>query len=408
MPLSVSRRCAGITPSATLAIDARAKALKSQGQRIISFAAGEPDFPTPGYICDAAREAISLGLTRYTPASGTLELKKAICDKFSRDNNLSYTPNQIIVSNGAKQALLNAFVALLDPGDEVLLPAPCWVSYPEMIRMAGGVPVYVQTSEESGFMPSASQLEAMITPRTKALLINSPSNPTGCIYPLSLLEEIAELAVRKEIYVVSDEIYEQLIYDGEKHVSIASINDAIKEQTIVVNGVSKTYAMTGWRIGYAAGPREVVDAMSAYQSHATSNPNSIAQYASMEALRGGERYIQTMREEFDARRKLMTGLINKIDGLSCMVPQGAFYVMANCRSLMGCFYHGKRIENAIDLSAMLLEEAKVAVVPGEPFEAPGYCRLSYAISREDIEEGVQAIENFIHKLETAAPSIAAV
>jgi len=398
MPLTVSRRCAGITPSATLAIDARAKALKAQGEHIIGFAAGEPDFPTPEYICDAAREAIALGLTRYTPASGTLELRKAICDKLSRENGLIYTPDQIIVSNGAKQALINACVALIDPGDEVLLPAPCWLSYPEMIRMAGGVPVFVHTTEAQGFTPTVAQLKAHLSPRTKAILINTPSNPTGCIYSRELLEEIAAFAVEHGLYIISDEIYERLLYDGHKHVSIALLGNEVKAQTIVINGLSKTYAMTGWRIGYAAGTKAVVEAMGAYQSHATSNPNSIAQHASVAALQNGESEINTMRDAFDVRRKYMVKRIGEIEGLSCLTPQGAFYVMVNCKALLGRTYKGQVVDSTMTLAALLLDEVKVAVVPGDPFEAPGYCRLSYAVSQSEIEQGLNAMEAFVKEM----------
>ncbi len=399
MPLTISKCCQQITPSATLAIDARAKALKAQGERVIGFAAGEPDFPTPEYICDAAREAIAKGITRYTPASGTIELKKAVCAKFLRDNGLLYKPDQVIITNGAKQALLGAFLAILDPDDEVLMPSPCWVSYPEMIRMAGGVPVSVPTTAESRFLPTVAQLAANLTPRTKAILVNSPSNPTGCVYPKALLAEIAQFAVENQLFVISDEIYEKLIYDGQEHVSIASLGDDILAQTIVINGVSKTYAMTGWRIGYAAGPKNVIDAMGAYQSHATSNPNSIAQYASVEALKNGEVIIRQMRDEFDARRLMMMKRIGEIAGLSCVKPQGAFYVMLDCSSLLGRTFQGKPIEDTLALSSLLLDEAKVAVVPGDPFEAPGFCRLSYAISRQDIMDGLDAIEGFIAKLD---------
>lgn len=399
MPLTISRRVAGITPSATLAIDARAKAMKAAGERIIGLAAGEPDFPTPAYICEAANEAIALGKTRYTPASGTPELKQAICTKFLQDNQLTYQPDQIIVSNGAKQSLLNAFLTVLDPGDEVLLPSPCWLSYPEMIRMAGGVPVYIKTSERDGFLPSIENLQKALSPRTKAILINSPSNPTGCVYPRSLLEAIAVFAVEKELFVISDEIYEKLVYDGYQHVSIASLGKEINEQTVVVNGMSKTYAMTGWRIGYAAASKALVKGMTAYQSHATSNPNSIAQYASVVALGNGEEAIRTMHAAFDSRRKRMVEIIGGMEGISCETPHGAFYVLVNCTQLMGRSYHGKRIDSALTLSSLLLDEAKIAVVPGDPFEAPGYCRFSYATSQEDIDEGLAAMESFIGNLE---------
>ncbi|MCL1964659.1 MAG: pyridoxal phosphate-dependent aminotransferase [Firmicutes bacterium] len=398
MSLSLSRCVNGITPSATLAIDARAKALKAQGEHIIGFAAGEPDFPTPAYICEAAREALAKGITRYTPSSGTLELRRAICEKLSRDNGLAYTPGEIIVCNGAKHALLNACVAVLDPGDEVLLPAPCWVSYPEMIRMAGGTPVFVPTTEEENFAPSVAKLKAHLSLRTKAVIINSPSNPTGCIYEEALLAEIAAFAVENGLFVISDEIYEKLVYDGRRHVSIASLGDAIKAQTIVVNGLSKTYAMTGWRVGYAAGPGAVIEAMGAYQSHATSNPNSIAQYASVAALENGEECIRAMHDAFDARRKYMVARIEKMEDLSCITPYGAFYVMLNCTKILGRAYKGQVIKDTMAFSALLLDEAKVAVVPGDPFEAPGYCRLSYAINQADIETGLDAIEAFVKGL----------
>ncbi|MDR0928359.1 MAG: pyridoxal phosphate-dependent aminotransferase [Oscillospiraceae bacterium] len=397
--MTISRRASGITPSATLAIDARAKALKAQGEHIIGFAAGEPDFTTPAYICRAAHEAIDLGMTRYTPASGTPDLKKAVCEKLLRDNALTYAPEQIIISNGAKHSLMNAFFALLDPGDEVLLPAPCWLSYPELIRMAGGVPVIIPTTQADDYLPTIAQFAAGLTPRTKAIVINSPSNPTGCVYPEALLREIAAFAVEKQLYVISDEIYEQLVYDGVQHVSIAALGDAIKAQTIVINGLSKTYAMTGWRVGYAAGALPVIKAMTALQSHGTSNPNAIAQHASAAALRGGFDEIATMRAAFDARRRLMVSRIEKIDALSCATPRGAFYVMLNVQKLLGRAYQGQPIPTATALCALLLDEAKVAAVPGDPFEAPGYIRLSYAVSEADIAAGLDAIEAFIAALD---------
>lgn len=397
MPLTISRRIAGITPSATLVIDARAKAMKAKGEKVIGFAAGEPDFPTPKYICDAAHEAIDRGYTRYTPSGGTIELKRAICEKL-KQNQLAYGPENIIVATGAKPALLGAFSAVLDPGDEVLLPSPYWVSYPEMIRMAGGVPVLIETTEEAGFLPTAQQLSAKITPRTKAILVNSPSNPTGAVYPRHLLEEIAQLAIQKELFVISDEIYERFLYDGMAHVSIASLSEAIKAQTVVVNGVSKTYAMTGWRIGYAAGPKNVIGAMDAHQSHATSNANSIAQYASVSALENGEAFIISMRDEFDMRRQMMVERINKIEGLSCIMPHGAFYVMLNVQGVLGRKHQGEPIEDSLSLCQLLLQEAKVATIPGEAFGMPGYLRLSYAVSREDIVEGLEAIERFVKGL----------
>ncbi len=399
MSLYLSSRCTGISPSATLEINTRAKQLRAEGKHVYGFAVGEPDFPTPEYICDAAREALKLGLTRYTPVAGTKELRGAICEKLERDNNLHYKPSEVIVSNGAKQALLNAFVAILNPGDEVLLPTPCWVSYPEMIRMAGGVPIMVKTKEEEGFLPSLKLLEKLTTPRTKAIVINSPNNPTGCVYPPELLEKIAEFAIEKEIYVVSDEIYERLIYDGQQHVSIASFGPQIHKQAIVINGLSKTFAMTGWRMGYAAASEDIVNAMAAYQSHATSGANSIAQYASYKALQNGAAYIRAMREEYDARRQLMVAKINGMDGVSCITPHGAFYVMLNVKKLIGRTFRGEKIEDAVALSRMLLDAVNVAVVPGDAFEAPGFCRISYAVSREDIDAGLDAIGRFVGMVE---------
>ena len=399
MSLYLSSRCTGISPSATLEINTRAKQLRAEGKHVYGFAVGEPDFPTPEYICDAAREALKLGLTRYTPVAGTKELRGAICEKLERDNNLHYKPTEVIVSNGAKQALLNAFVAILNPGDEVLLPTPCWVSYPEMIRMAGGVPIMVKTKEEEGFLPSLKLLEKLTTPRTKAIVINSPNNPTGCVYPPELLEKIAEFAIEKEIYVVSDEIYERLIYDGQQHVSIASFGPQIHKQAIVINGLSKTFAMTGWRMGYAAASEDIVNAMAAYQSHATSGANSIAQYASYKALQNGAAFIRAMREEYDARRQLMVAKINGMDGVSCITPHGAFYVMLNVKKLIGRTFRGEKIEDAVALSRMLLDAVNVAVVPGDAFEAPGFCRISYAVSREDIDAGLDAIGRFVGMVE---------
>lgn len=399
MSLYLSSRCTGISPSATLEINTRAKQLRAEGKHVYGFAVGEPDFPTPEYICDAAREALKLGLTRYTPVAGTKELRGAICEKLERDNNLHYKPSEVIVSNGAKQALLNAFVAILNPGDEVLLPTPCWVSYPEMIRVAGGVPIMVKTKEEEGFLPSLKLLEKLTTPRTKAIVINSPNNPTGCVYPPELLEKIAEFAIEKEIYVVSDEIYERLIYDGQQHVSIASFGPQIHKQAIVINGLSKTFAMTGWRMGYAAASEDIVNAMAAYQSHATSGANSIAQYASYKALQNGAAYIRAMREEYDARRQLMVTKINGMDGVSCITPHGAFYVMLNVKKLIGRTFRGEKIEDAVALSRMLLDAVNVAVVPGDAFEAPGFCRISYAVSREDIDAGLDAIGRFVGMVE---------
>ncbi len=398
MALTISEKCKGIHPSVTLAIDARAKQLRAMGLDVIGFGAGEPDFDTPRYIKSAARDALDAGMTKYTPVAGTVELRMEIQQKLLRDNGLDYEIADIIVSNGAKQCLFNALSAILDPGDEVLLPSPCWVSYPEMVRMAGGVPVMVKGDEANSFLADADALRPYVTERTKALILNSPNNPSGSVYPRALLEGIAALAVEEQFYVVSDEIYEKLIYDGEEHVSIASLGDAIRAQTIVVNGVSKSYAMTGWRIGYAAGPKAVIRAMTAFQSHATSNPNSIAQHAAAVALTNGEKFMHDSHVEFDARRRLMHQLISEIPGLSAALPKGAFYMMLNISQLIGKSLNGRVIRGSDDFAEMLLESQKVAVVPARAFGDDRYVRLSYATSRDKITLGLARIAEFVKEL----------
>ena len=398
MALTVSHRCQSIAPSPTLAIDARAKEMKAAGVDMIGFGAGEPDFPTPAHIIEAAKEALDKGMTRYTPASGTFELRKAICDKLERDNDLYYKPQDIVVSSGAKHSLYNIFQAILDPGDEVLLPTPCWVSYPEMVRMAGGVPVFIPADESTDFIPTKRDIASRVTRRTKAMIITSPSNPNGSVWPREMLQFVADLAVSHPFYVVSDEIYEKLIYDGEKHFSIANCGETIKNQTFVVNGMSKAYAMTGWRIGYVAGPLAEIKAMTSFQSHATSNANSIAQYAALKALESGDECIRPMVEQFQARRDAMVEKINSIPGLSCRKPKGAFYIMLNIKRVLGKSYHGRVIENSQTFAELLLAEKHVAVVPGIAFEAEGFCRLSYAASMENCMEGLNRIEAFVNEL----------
>jgi len=395
MALTISQKCKKIQPSVTLAIDSRAKQLRAMGLDVIGFGAGEPDFDTPKYIKDAARDALDAGMTKYTPVAGTVELRTEIQEKLLRDNGVDYELTDIIVSTGAKQSLFNALSAIIDPGDEVLLPSPCWVSYPEMVRMAGGVPVMVKGDENNGFLASAEELEKYVTDKTKALIINSPNNPNGSVYTRPMLEKIARLAIEKRFYVISDEIYEKLIYDGEKHVSIASLSDAIKAQTIVINGVSKSYAMTGWRIGYAAGPKAVIRAMTSFQSHTTSNPNSIAQHAAAVALTNGERFMHESHMEFDARRKLMHSLLNAIPGLSAAMPKGAFYMMLNISGMIGKTVNGRTIKGSDDFAEMLLESKLVAVVPARAFGDDRYVRLSYATSREKISMGIMRIAEFV-------------
>ncbi|MDY2791557.1 MAG: pyridoxal phosphate-dependent aminotransferase [Eubacteriales bacterium] len=402
MSLSLSNRCLQIAPSVTFAIDSRAKALRAKGVDVVGFGVGEPDFDTPEYIRKAAQRAMDEGKTHYTPVAGTLELREQVVRKLKEDNGLDYTPEQIIVSNGAKQSLFMALCAMINPGDEVLIPAPCWVSYPEMVRMAGGVPVMVMGREEDSFVVTAEMLAPHVTMRTKALILNTPNNPNGCVYPKEVLRGIAELAVERGFYVISDEIYEKLIYDGEEHVSIASFSDAIKEQTLVVNGVSKTYAMTGWRIGYAAGPKALVKAMSAFQGHATSGANSIAQAAAAEALRNGRAEIASMVAEFGHRRDLITRLINEIDGVSTKKPQGAFYVMMNISQLIGKRCGGVVIDGSETFAGLLLDQAHVAVVPAKAFGSDVHVRLSYAVSREQIEKGIARIGEFVRSLSKEA------
>lgn len=393
--MQLSKKGMAISASITLAITAKAKKMKSEGINVVSFGAGEPDFNTPAHIQDSAISAIREGLTRYTPASGILELKKSICEKFKKDNGLDYKPSQIIISSGAKHSLHNALLAICNPGDEVIVPVPYWVSYPELVKLADGVPVYVETKEEDGFKYKKDDLLAAITDKTKAIILNSPNNPTGTIYSREDLEMIAEIAVEKDIIIISDEIYEKLVYDGMKHLSIASLNEEIKKRTIVVNGMSKAYAMTGWRIGYAAAEEEIVKIMSNIQSHATSNPTSISQYASVTALEGDQQAIEDMRVEFEKRRNYMVEKINSIPLLSCRKPEGAFYVMVNISKVKGMTINGKGVNDSLTFCDGLLDEGKVAAVPGSAFGADDFIRLSYATSMENIKEGLDRIEKYL-------------
>ncbi|MFZ5988463.1 MAG: pyridoxal phosphate-dependent aminotransferase [Bacillota bacterium] len=393
--MQLSKKALLISPSSTLAIDAKAKKMKADGIDIIGFGAGEPDFDTPVHIKEAAIKAINEGFTKYTPASGTLELKQAVCKKFKRDNGLDYSPSNIVISNGAKHSLVNAFQAICNPGDEVIIPAPFWVSYTEMVKLADGVPVILNTTEEEGFKFTIDKLEKAITNKTRAIIINSPSNPTGMVYSEKELRAVADLAVSKGIYIISDEIYEKLIYDGYKHVSIASFNEKIKDLTIIVNGVSKSYSMTGWRIGYTASNAKIAEVMSNVQSHATSNPNSIAQKAAEAALNGPEDIVAQMVSEFVKRRDYMVDRINSIEGLSCIKPNGAFYVMMNMSKFIGREIQGVKIKGSDDFANVLLEKANVALIPGSGFGTDIHVRLSYATSLKNITEGLNRIEKFL-------------
>lgn len=394
MRKNISNKLKSIQPSVTLAITAKAKSLKAQGIDIIGFGAGEPDFRTPKHIRDAAINAIENESIGYTAASGMESLKKAICDKLKRDNNLEYTQDQIVVSNGAKHSLFNTLSAICNPGDEVIVPNPYWVSYPELVRLVDANPVFVECPEEAEFKYTVEALEAAITDKTKAIILNTPNNPTGTAYKEEDLRAIADLAVKHNIYVISDEIYEKLLYEGT-HTSIASFNQDIKDLTIVVNGVAKAYAMTGWRIGYTACNKEIAKAMSNFQSHATSNPNTIAQYATIAALNGPEETLNEMVKAFKERRDFMVEKINSIENLSCLKPQGAFYVMVNISKLIGKTINGKAINNSVDFADYLLDDAKVAVVPGIGFGNDNYIRLSYATSLDNIKEGLNRIEKAI-------------
>ncbi|HSL93963.1 MAG TPA: pyridoxal phosphate-dependent aminotransferase [Bacillota bacterium] len=395
MAHKLASRALNVTPSVTLSIDAKAKQMVSQGIDVVGFGVGEPDFDTPVNIADAGVNAIRKGFTRYTPANGTVELRQAICAKLKQDNGLEYGPNDIVVSNGAKHSIYNVLLALIDDGDEVMILAPYWVSYTEMVKMVGGVPVVIEASEADDFKVSLAQLEAARTEKTKLLFLNSPSNPTGMVYSCEELKTIADFCVKHGIYVMADEIYEKLVYDGAEHVSIASFGPEITDLTIVVNGMSKAYAMTGWRIGYTACATEMAKAMSSLQSHATSGPNAIAQKASVEALKGPQDTIDMMVTEFSRRRLRMVELINEIPGLSCRTPNGAFYVMANVSGLFGKTLDGEVIKDDVHLATVLLEKAHVAVVPGSAFGSGDFVRLSYATSMEQIEEGLKRIKSFV-------------
>ena len=394
----LSKKFSSISPSATLAIDSKFKAMKAEGIDVVGFGAGEPDFPTPRHIKDAAIAAIENNMTTYTPASGTLAVKEAVCCKFKNENNLEYKAENIVVSNGAKHSLNNALGAILNPGDEVIIPAPCWVSYPEMVLLADGVPVIVNSTEEEGFLPTIEKIKAAVTEKTRAIIINNPSNPTGMCYSEELLREIADLCVKNNIYIIADEIYESLVYGGRKNFSIATISDEVKDITIVVNGVSKTYAMTGWRIGYTASNARLAKIMGNVQSHATSNPNSIAQHAPVAALTGDQEPVLEMKKAFEERRNHMVERMNSIDGVSCIMPDGAFYIMMNISALLGKEIDGTVITGSDVFAEKFLEVEKVAVVPGKSFGTDIHVRWSYATSMENIDKGLDRLEAFIAKL----------
>ena len=386
------KNCA-IEESMTLAITAKAKQLKANGVDIVSFGAGEPDFNTPKNIRDFAIARIEKGGNGYTEASGLLELKKAVCDKLLKDNQLTYHPKQIVVSSGAKHSLFNALQAVCNPGDEVIIPSPYWVSYYELAKMSDAEPVLVSSEASNFFKVTVEQLEAAVTEKTKVLMLNSPNNPTGAVYTEEELRAIGAFATKHDLYILSDEIYEKLVY-GEKHISIASLSQDLYDRTIVVNGLSKAYAMTGWRIGYTASSETIANVMSNIQSHATSNPNTIAQYAGIEALNGDQTTIEEMRVAFEARKNFMVETIAKMPHVTCVEPKGAFYVMMNISHFNGKTIDGITIKGSLDFAAVLLEKANVAVIPGIAFGVDDYIRLSYATSMQNIEEGLRRIHDF--------------
>ena len=391
----ISKIAAAIAPSATLAISAMAKQMKADGIDVVSFGAGEPDFNTPENIKEAGIAAIQANKTRYTPAAGIIELRKAICNRMKEDLGLEYEPSQVVVASGAKHNVYLAIMTCCDPGDEVVVAAPYWLSYAEMIRMAGAVPVEVRATAEHHFKITADELEAAITEKTKMFMLNSPSNPTGMVYTKEELEALAAVCEKHGIYVLADDIYYKLVYDGIEYTSIASVSPAMKEQCIIVNGVSKTYAMTGWRVGYTLSNETVAKAMSSYLSHSTGAPATPAQYAAIEALTGPQDSVETMRQEFEKRRNHLVERMNQVPGVSCLKPQGAFYVMMDMSGFVGKEMYGHVIENDVDFAQLFLEKGLVATVPTSAFAAPNYLRWSYATSLEQIDKGIDRLEKFI-------------
>ncbi|WP_326598572.1 pyridoxal phosphate-dependent aminotransferase [Streptomyces sp. NBC_01803] len=392
----VSARIGAISESATLAVDAKAKALKAAGRPVIGFGAGEPDFPTPDYIVEAAVAACrNPKYHRYTPPGGLPELKEAIAAKTLRDSGYAVEAAQVLVTNGGKQAIYEAFAALLDPGDEVIVPAPYWTTYPESIRLAGGVPVEVVADETTGYRVSVEQLEAARTERTKVLLFVSPSNPTGAVYSREETEEIGRWAAEHGLWVLTDEIYEHLVYGEARFTSLPTLVPELADRCVVVNGVAKTYAMTGWRVGWVVGPKDVVKAATNLQSHATSNVGNVAQIAALAAVAGDLTAVERMREAFDRRRRTIVRMLNEIEGVTCPEPEGAFYVYPSVKALLGKEIRGRRPATSLELAGVLLEEAEVAIVPGEAFGTPGYLRLSYALGDDDLVEGVSRLQKLL-------------
>ncbi len=392
----VSKRIAAIAESATLAVDSKAKALKAAGKPVIGFGAGEPDFPTPEYIVNAAIEAAKNPANhRYTPTPGLPDLREAIVNKTKRDSNYEITVDQVLVTNGGKQSVYQSFASILDPGDEVILPSPFWTTYPECIKLAGGVSVAVFADESQNYLVSVAQLEKALTPKTKVLLFCSPSNPTGSVYSPEQVKEIGQWALKNNLWVITDEIYEHLLYDGATAPSICVAVPELADRTIIINGVAKTYAMTGWRVGWMIGPKDVIKAATNLQSHLSSNVSNVSQRAAIAALNGDLSAVHKMGEAFDRRRKLIVKLLNEIPGVTCPTPTGAFYVYPSVKALLGKEIRGKRPKTSAELATLILEEAEVAAVPGEAFGPSGYLRFSYALGDEDIIEGIARVKKLL-------------
>ena len=389
--MKLSRRVQRMSPSPTMAITSKAKELRAKGIDVIGFGAGEPDFDTPEHVKEAAKEAIDAGFTKYTPPAGIPELRRAVADKLRKENQLDYEPEQVVITDGAKQALFNLILSVVDEGDEVVIPSPYWVTYPEQVKFAGGAPVFVETKEENGFALTLEELESAVTPKTKMLIICTPHNPTGSVIPKEELLKIGRFCAERGILIASDECYEYLTYDGFNHTSIASLSPEIKEVTVTVNALSKAFSMTGWRVGYAAGPKEIIDSMVKINSQSISNVNSIAQKAAVAALTGPRDFLKEWLRAFDERRRFMVERLNQIPGVSCLMPKGAFYAFPNVKELISLL----GLKSDWELADFLLDRAKIAVVPGSAFGYPGYLRLSYATSMESIEEGLRRFETAV-------------
>lgn len=395
----VSKLVGAIAPSATLTLVGKVGALRAEGKDVIGMHIGEPDFTTPAHICAAAKAAIDSGKTHYTPTAGIPDLRKAICAKLKKENNLTFDPSQICCSNGAKQALSNTLLTICNPGDEVILPTPCWVSYIELIKLAGAVPVLVKTREEDGFQLNSADIAAAISNKTKAIIITNPNNPTGALYPKKVLEEIGKLVLAHDFYIISDEIYESLIYTDEPVCSIASLSRALLEHTIVINGFSKSYAMTGWRVGYSAAPADIAKGIADLQGHTSSNCCSIAQYAGLAALQGPQDSVAFMRDEYNRRRAYLLGRLRAMPGITCADARGAFYLMPNISAYFGKQFEGKAIANSSDFATFMLEQALVSMVPGSAFEAPDCVRLSYPIAIEQLKKAADRMETALKLLQ---------